>query len=412
MSNKYIINLNNCQSITIYNGTESVPFISRNNSVSSVKSEQAEVKAEFDSLIGWDIAEELEEDINNDDLPYRQNKIKTVPLERVYLNRSEIERAEQVHNCSTFLEFTLEKDKTIDKKKLHRINSCKRRLCPACMYRKSLKHFANMKRITAEVERDYKRKGHHIRYIFITLTMENVCGGVLPVAVTRLLKGFENFRRKRIGGDNKYLGDIFFGMARALEITVDRNEYITSAMYERKKEYYNSRGLHKGDKNPNYLMFHPHIHIIACTTYEMYGKDKIFIDNFKLSEMWQECLKVDYMPITDIRPFKAKHATTAGKELAEIAKYTVKPSEYLTGDIEEDSVVIGYLDTALYNRRLVAYTGIFKEIYKELKLNDKIDKEDNNLDTDTVLLRYFWDFTKTLYYRDKDYCLKGEPIEE
>lgn len=409
MSIKYNISFKDCQTVNI--NVNGFPFISRNNSAATSKTGQAEVKAEFDTLVGWDIAEEVEEDINNDDLPYRQNKIKTVPLERVYLNRSEVERAEQVHNCSTFLEFTLERDKTIDKKKLHRINSCKRRLCPACMYRKSLKHFANMKRITEEVERQYKKSGHHIRYIFFTLTMENVKGEELSAAVTRLLKGFESFRRKRISGGNKYLGDIFFGMARALEITVDRNEYITSAMYERKKDYYATRGLNKGDKNPNYLKYHPHIHIIACTTYEMYGKDKIYIDNFKLSQMWQECLKVDYMPITDIRPFKAKHATTAGKELAEIAKYTVKPSEYLTGDIEEDSEVIGYLDTALYNRRLVAYTGIFKEIYKELKLNDKIDKEDNNIDTDTVLLRYFWDFTKTLYYRDKDYCLKADDFE-
>lgn len=411
MSIKYNISFKDCQTVNI--NVNGFPFISRNNySVASSKSGQAEVKAEvkaeFDSLIGWDIAEEVEEDINSDDLPYRQNKIKTAPLERVYLNRSEIERAEQVHNCSTYLEFSLEKDKTIDKKKLHRINSCKRRLCPACMYRKSLKHFANMRRITTEVERQYMKSGHHIRYIFLTLTMENVCGDDLSAAVTKLLKGFENFRRKRIGGENKYLGDIFFGMARSLEITVDRAEFITSAMYERKKEYYNARGLNKGDKNPNYLMFHPHIHIIACTTYEIYGKDKIYIDNFKLSQMWQECLKVDYMPITDIRPFKAKHARTAGKELAEIAKYTVKPSDYLTGDIEEDSTVIGYLDKALFNRRLVAYTGIFKEIYKQLKLDDKIERGENTIDEDAVLIRYFWDFAKVLYYRDKEYCLKGD----
>lgn len=409
MYDKYNININDCQTINI--NINGVPVISRNQST-SVKSEQAEVKAEevkaeFDSLIGWDIAEEVEEDINSDDLPYRQNKIKTAPLERVYLNRSEIERAEQVHNCSTYLEFSLEKDKTIDKKKLHRINSCKRRLCPACMYRKSLKHFANMKRITQEVERQYKRKGHHIRYIFLTLTMENVSGADLSAAVTRLLKGFENFRKKRFGGGLR-LEDVFIGMARSLEITVDRQEYISSAMYERKKEYYQSRNLKKGDLNPNYMKYHPHIHIIACTTYEMYGKDKIYIDNWKLSQMWKECLKVDYMPVTDIRPFKAKHTRTAGKELAEISKYTVKPSDYLTGDIEEDSTVIGFLDKALFNRRLVAYTGIFKEIYRQLKLDDKIDREDNMIEKDMVLIRYFWDFTKVLYYRDKDYCVKSD----
>jgi hypothetical protein len=65
-----------------------------------------------------------------------------------------------------------------------------------------------------------------------------------------------------------------------------------------------------------------------------------------------------------VRIEKVKNATS--KSIAEIAKYTVKPGDYI--DLPE---VVQVLDPALRQRRLIAYGGLFAEVQKRLKLEDE-----------------------------------------
>lgn len=108
---------------------------------------------------------------------------------------------------------------------------------------------------------------------------------------------------------------------------------------------------------------------------------------------------VDYTPIVDVRRLRKNK----GKEVAEVAKYTVKSEDFLIkdekGNIKEDLTdeVVKTLDNALHRKRLIAFGFIFKDIHKKLNLDDAEDGDLTNTDnedirddlTDTIL-RYQW----------------------
>ena len=90
----------------------------------------------------------------------------------------------------------------------------------------------------------------------------------------------------------------------------------------------------------------------------------------------------------DIRDFKAKNKDMRGREIAEIAKYTVKPADYMKSNCDNkehinhefmiDVDVIGFLDSALSGRRLLAYGGTFRDAHNALGLDDEkmVDDKD------------------------------------
>lgn len=57
----------------------------------------------------------------------------------------------------------------------------------------------------------------------------------------------------------------------------------------------------------------------------------------------------------------------------ETSKYPVKDSDYLTNDIERDSFVVDNLETGLHRKRQIGYGLLFKEIRKQLQLDEAED---------------------------------------
>lgn len=359
--------------------------------------------------IDWDLAEDFEENINDLKEKYLPSKLKTLKLEDIYVYLKNYSVAERLHQCGAYLEFTIKRDETIDKKKFKRSYFCKRRLCPFCAWRRSLRIFSNVLRCYNYITRlDFRKDNNEkSRFILITLTTENILGENLRKEVDDILKGF-----KRLS-DYKRFKDAFNGYVRSLEITHDREPLITEQMYDRKKDYYLRRGLHIGDKNPNYLYFNVHIHVLCHTTYKKYQDN--YIDQkekHELSKLWQKAMKINYEPVVDIRSFRARSKETKGRELAEIAKYTVKPTDYLKSDYKEkrrkkedfdsefvlDVKAICYLDEALAGRRLFAYGGSFKEAHKKLKLDDENLLDDKDLGVgEEYILKYYFDFDLKKY---------------
>jgi len=111
-----------------------------------------------------------------------------------------------------------------------------------------------------------------------------------------------------------------------------------------------------------------------------------YIEQTEWAAMWGSCLDVPYKPVVDIRTLKASKKGK-GKEIAEIAKYCIKPSSVLpdmketriyNADIQaevkaycdaiSDSTIL-VLDKVLHGRRLTGYGGIFKAMHKELNLS-------------------------------------------
>ena len=133
---------------------------------------------------------------------------------------------------------------------------------------------------------------------------------------------------------------------------------------------------------------------------DSYFKDtRIYLTQEDWTSLWKSCLKVDYTPIVDVRRLKE----SKGKEVAEVAKYTVKSEDFLIkdekGNIKENLTdkVVKTLDNALHRKRLIAFGFIFKEVHKKLNLDDAEDGDLTNTDNEelredltNIILRYQW----------------------
>ncbi len=313
---------------------------------------------------------------NGNERPWKDKKINNIKVSESY-KRLMLKfpylrnKAYNLENCATYLEFKKFQD---DSLKLSLANFCKVRLCPMCAWRRSLKIFSQVSKVmnVLEERKDYK-------FIFLTLTCENVNGDELNNQLDLLSKSFKKlFLRKKVKQSIK-------GYFRALEVTHDTNKYITKDMYYGNKDkhlksrakYYKGLGLKVGDLNPNFNKYHPHYHCILVVDKGYFTNEKIYLSQKQWTSLWQESLKCDYIPIVDVRKFKNNNT----KEISEVSKYTVKDNDYITHDDNLTDETIYVLDIALKNRRLVGFSGIFKDIHKELNLKD-LDNDDDLIHID------------------------------
>jgi plasmid rolling circle replication initiator protein Rep len=180
--------------------------------------------------------------------------------------------------------------------------------------------------------------------------------------------------------------------------------------------------------------FHPHFHIMLAVD-KNYFISENYIKQDEYCRLWQDCLKVNYKPIVDVRVFKESEKGR-GKEIAEVAKYTIKSSHImanLTGlsaysqeiqdevrtltDKMTDEIVLR-LDSALENRRLIEFGGAIKAKRKQLKLDDVNDDNADLVHTEVEegiqknlhyeIERYRWHIGYKDYVRLED----NEPTQD
>lgn len=293
-------------------------------------------------------------------LSNRYRKIYQYSGEEYYLNKSI-----RLENCSTYLGFA----KIQDRYKMIRTNLCRVRLCPMCAYKRSLSVYHCVRSIYDKINVDYK----HSKFLFLTFTVENVLPSDLSKTIDKLNQGFQNIVRQ------KAFKNISIGTIRTIEITYNKKSHT----------------------------FHPHIHVIVHTTNELYS-GRNYISKKKLTDMWQSAVDINYVPIIDIRRFRAN----TKRELAEVAKYSVKPNEYLkevskqtvkTNEyINETDNVLITLDDVLHKRHLITFSGTFKKAKQDLKIADaeEYDIYKNALeDIEAELIIYKWHFGEDNYIK-------------
>lgn len=224
--------------------------------------------------------------------------------------------------------------------KLKSANFCRVRLCPICSWRRSLKTQAHMNRILAAAEPE------HLEYLLVTLTLRNCSGESLSATVDTLINGYKNLvKRKRYRS-------AWVGWYRGVEVT----------------------------HNIENDTYHPHIHALVAVK-RSYFRGKSYIKQSDLAQDWRECCKIDdYTPIVDIRRvnrWKGGEAATRSdliKAVNEVAKYTTKSSDIINFDDWDFTVdTLRLLDAAFDKRRFIAYGGLFKELHKQLNLDDTED---------------------------------------
>jgi plasmid rolling circle replication initiator protein Rep len=292
---------------------------------------------------------------------YNPKKTDNMQLSKTYYELSNDHTIDYYYNkvvrlrdCSNYLKFT----RINGKVKLIQTNSCRVRLCPICAYKRSLAVYRNVRSIYALLQRQPRNK-----YLFLTLTVRNVAADELQAAIDGLNAGYVRLMR------NKAYKTITLGAIRTIEVT------------------YNAA---RGD-------YHPHIHALIHTSNDIYcGRN--YISQQQLKADWERVNNLDYDVQVDIRRFHARNAAAAGKELAEIAKYAVKPSDY----VGQTAEVVATFDKALHQRKLITMSGSFRKAAKELHISD-VETDDTYLadiktaEDEGEIIIYKWHYGRNEY---------------
>ena len=216
---------------------------------------------------------------------------------------------------------------------------CRHRLCPVCAVRKSHKTGRQALEAFEYMEQQGQLEGASLW--LITLTQRNVSSDNLKTEIDGLLSALISMRH------TQSIRRRLLGSARNIEIT-----------YNRKTR-----------------TFHPHVHMIAIIKD---GDDDMYKPLYWRS-LWQRLMNLDYEPICDIR-----HITDTQGAVCEVSKYAIKPSSIYDLKLSKTHMddVVRILNDALTNRRLVSYTGIWREARKLLKQVDvdllTLEQDDNS----------------------------------
>lgn len=266
-------------------------------------------------------------------------------------------------HCAGYLEFKLFEDES---KKLHLANFCRCRFCPMCNWRRSKKTFGQVSKIVDEID-----KSKEYEYIFLTLTIKNCIPEELENSINNISKSF-----MRMFTNNIKVKNICNGYFRAIEVTYNKKENT----------------------------YHPHIHCIVVVEKDYFSRwNNNYIKIEEWSELWGKYLKVDYLPVVDVRKVTSKNYKNSA--VAEISKYSVKSKDIIINnghgkvnkDLTDKNVLV--LHKALKNKRLITFGGLMKELHKKLNLED-LNKNDVDLvNTDVsdddnllnyIILKYKW----------------------
>ncbi|EGT0001040.1 protein rep [Clostridium perfringens] len=306
---------------------------------------------------------------NGKEIDWEGKKLKNIELAESY-KRLGLKKAYRVEECGTLLSFKKIEE---DLKKLFKANFCKDRLCPMCSWRRSMKVFGQVSKVM-----DRALEDKEYRFLFLTLTVKNCTGEELSKAIDKIFKSLELlFKRKEVK-------NIVIGYFRGLEVT------------------------HNLDKNSKYYdTYHPHFHIILMVNKSYFNQSREYISQKKWTDLWKDCLKVDYTPIVNVKVFKTASKEQTRKSICEVAKYTVKDIDYLVEDIEMTDNTVAILNNALKGRRLIAFGKEFRKIHKELNLDDAEKGDLINTDVDDtirpdveeIIENYKWNFGFKQYFK-------------
>lgn len=242
-------------------------------------------------------------------------------------------RLNQIESCASYLKYGVTSEGT---KKLVDANFCRFKFCPICVWRKSLKMYSQISAVTERLNEEYPSS----RYIFVTLTVKNPSAQELKSAIDRLNEGFKNLVQssRELGGDTKIFKDSLLGYLKCLEITY----------------------------NADSKTYHPHIHAVFHLK-GSYFNGRNYLNHSRWAEIWKSLLKLDYEPMVDVRAIKK----TTPKLIAEVAKYPVKVTDLLKiKDSTEQVEVLATLLTTTHHRRFATFGGTFRQVKRQLALDD------------------------------------------
>lgn len=272
------------------------------------------------------------------DRKWRERKLKNIELAS-QLDILGYRSFERVYQCAEVLKFVEQSDGT---KKLYQSYFCKNKLCALCNWRRSMKYSYQASKIVEEAM-IRQPKG---RFLFLTLTVKNVTGQELNQSMTDILRGFNRLMKYKKVDKN------LIGFLRATEVT-----------YSKELDSY-----------------HPHLHVLLMVKPGYFRSKDDYLTQEEWTELWQKAMKLDYTPMVDIRAVKADKGKGLKGAILETAKYPVKPFDVIDEKTDftdqEKLQIVDDMLTGLHRKRQIGFGKLFKEIKKDLDLDDL---EDGNL---------------------------------
>lgn len=292
---------------------------------------------------------------------YTQKKLRNQLLQTLISKYVSDKSFERIKECNTFLFMVA--DKTMEKIKLHRSNNCGNRFCPICAWKKSRKNALKI-----SVLMQYLREEERKDFIFLTLTAPNVKSDELDDEIKHYNQSFQRLMQR------KEVKNAVRGYVRKLEVT-----------YNKERDDY-----------------HPHFHVILVVDKQYFNNKKQYIKRDRWLELWQKSTKNNLITQVDVRKVKA---TDNKKEVSEIAKYSAKDSDYL-----EDEKVFDTFYKSLSGKRLIVYSGLFKEASRMYE-NKELEKY-KELDPTQYIYQIFYHWKRQDYIQTEQKLMSEEMQKE
>lgn len=285
-----------------------------------------------------------------DNTRWQVKKIRSLLLADSFKRLGQYRRSYRVAHCGDFLEFAIYDTGEVH---LHNSNFCRERLCPMCAWRRSLKVYFQVSKVMDRFQSLYPDYSP----IFLTLTVKNVSGQFLASALDDMFSAWRRF----ITDKRSVLRNIFPAWFRSLEVT----------------------------RNPSDGTYHPHFHVILFAK-KTYFSSQEYLTTRDFVRLWRAALGVPYNPVCFVEAVNIGPAA-----LAEVSKYAVKDTDYISDDIHTMDDVVSILSVALKGRRLYAFGGILRNIARDVDVDvqddgDLIHIEDVRDDVIVAVARFNW----------------------
>lgn len=245
--------------------------------------------------------------------------------------------SERVSECGERLDFLTFVDPRTGEvaQRLAGARFCHDRLCPLCAWRKSLAMFNSVKRCMSWI--DEKCGRDRLVPLFLTLTVRNCAGDDLRGTIGVLSRGWTKLMKSR------RVERFVRGYFRSVEVT----------------------------RNGKTGGWHPHIHALLLVSPEYLNTAAgLYMTQDEWTGAWKVAAGLEYKPIVHVSMVYGNR----DEAIAEVAKYAVKPGDWVSDDLDEMDKNVHTLHEALRGLRLTSWGGVLKEARAALKIGDVEDE--------------------------------------
>jgi plasmid rolling circle replication initiator protein Rep len=290
-------------------------------------------------------------DISERDKVWDKHKVNSERVSEHYKGTRYNRYSQRVSTCAELLDFKLTPDaeEGILKLKLSAAHFCRVRHCPVCQWRRSLMWKAKACKILPQVMEDCPKH----RWLFLTLTVRNCKIVELRETLSWMHKSFVRLTKLK-----DWPAD---GWIKSTEVTRGKDG---SA--------------------------HPHFHCLIMVP-ASYFSGQAYLSQKRWSELWQQCARLDYQPMTHIKAVAKYHDPRS--LIPEILKYQVKES-----DLVVDKAWFLELTKQLHKTRAVSVGGVLRDYMKALEEEpENLIGEGDELAPDEGHLHFGWKREKRKY---------------